>query len=66
LPLAAGRNNLDELANQVRRHAPQMVSVPDEAAAVDFAETFFTSEDRKIEIVLGEKGAGASCCTYQR
>ncbi len=54
--LAAGRNNLSELARQVRQFAPQIVAVPDIEAMSTMRELLGQGADKTTEIVIGEEG----------
>ena len=52
--LAAGKNNLDELAKQISTHAPQVVSVSDEQSALILNDLLLTKV--KPQILVGEQG----------
>ncbi len=56
--LAAGKNSLEELAQQINVHAPDMVSVPD-AQAVSDLRTLLAKHSAKVDIVVGEEGLNA-------
>jgi 1-deoxy-D-xylulose-5-phosphate reductoisomerase len=55
--LAAGKNNLEELAQQINAYAPDIVSVPDEQAAADL-RTLLTAKI-KTNILVGDDGLNA-------
>ncbi len=64
--LAAGRNNLDLLAKQVRLFQPTVVSVPDAAAARQLTDVLGT-QSSSVQVVLGQQGLieAASCEAVQ-
>jgi len=56
--LAAGKNSLEELAQQINIHAPGIVSVPDEQAATDL-RALLTNAKLKLDILIGDDGLNA-------
>ena len=56
--LAAGKNSLEELAQQINIYAPDMVSVPDTQAANDL-QALLPDKKAKLDIVVGEEGLNA-------
>ncbi len=56
--LAAGKNNLDELADQINKYAPQVVSVPDAQSAASL-KAMLVGKAANIEILIGEEGLEA-------
>ncbi len=56
--LAAGKNSLDELEQQINVFAPDTVSVPDEQAARDL-RALLTNRKAKLEILVGDEGLDA-------
>ncbi len=52
--LAAGRNNLETLAGQIRAFRPELVSVADEAGRRELLELMGGQE--KVEVVTGDQG----------
>jgi 1-deoxy-D-xylulose-5-phosphate reductoisomerase len=61
--LAAGKNNLEELAQQINSYAPNVVSVPDEQAASILKNLIDDNSLSKLDIMIGEAGleAVATC-----
>ncbi len=52
--LAAGKNNLDEFAQQIHKYSPVAVSVPDSQSAIELKTLL--KNPVKTEILIGEEG----------
>lgn len=61
--LAAGKNSLEELVQQINKYAPQVVSVPDAQAAASL-KSMLVGKTAKTEILRGEEGLEA-VATYR-
>ena len=54
--LAAGKNNLEEFAEQIKKFMPQVVSVPHEQAVSELRSLL---GNIRVEILIGEDGLNA-------